>query len=95
MKIGNTSDYTCFNSYGGFTKKEDEYHILNTNTPLPWCNVMANENFGTIISSYGTVYTYYLNSREFKITDWCNDWVEFKPGEEFKGIFNSNYNLVY
>lgn len=97
MKIGNTSDYTCFNSYGGFTKNGDEYHILNTNTPLPWCNVMANENFGTIISSYGTVYTYYLNSREFKITDWCNDWVEFKPGEEFKGIFsdNYNYNLVY
>ena len=95
MKIGNTSDYTCFNSYGGFTKNEDEYHILNTNTPLPWCNVMANENFGTIISSYGTVYTYYLNSREFKITDWCNDWVEFKPGEEFKGIFSDNYNLVY
>lgn len=95
MKIGNTSDYTCFNSYGGFTKNGDEYHILNTNTPLPWCNVMANENFGTIISSYGTVYTYYLNSREFKITDWCNDWVEFKPGEEFKGIFSDNYNLVY
>ena len=70
MKIGNTSDYTCFNSYGGFTKNGDEYHILNTNTPLPWCNVMANENFGTIISSYGTVYTYYLNSREFKIRKW-------------------------
>ena len=95
MKIGKTSDYNFFNSYGGFTNKGDEYHILNTNTPLPWCNVMANENFGTIISSYGTVYTYYLNSREFKLTDWCNDWVEFKPGEEFKGIFSNNYNLVY
>ena len=95
MKIGNTSDYIAFNSYGGFSKNKDEYHILNTNTPLPWCNVMANKNFGTIISSYGTVYTYYINSREYKLTDWCNDWIEFKPGEAFKGIFEKNYNLVY
>lgn len=45
MKIGNTSDYIAFNSYGGFSKNKDEYHILNTNTPLPWCNVMANKKF--------------------------------------------------
>ncbi len=95
MKFGNTSDYIAFNSYGGFSKNKDEYHILNTNTPLPWCNVMANKNFGTIISSYGTVYTYYINSREYKITDWCNDWIEFKPGESFKGIFEKDYNLIY
>lgn len=95
MKIGNTSDYIAFNSYGGFAKNKEEYHILNTNTPLPWCNVMANEKFGTIISSYGTVYTYYINSREYKLTDWCNDWIEFRPGESFKGIFEKDYNLVY
>ena len=62
MKIGNTSNYIAFNSYGGFTKSKDEYHILNTKTPLPWCNVMANENFGTIISSYGTVNEYIKKS---------------------------------
>lgn len=95
MNMGNTTDYIAFNSYGGFSKNKDEYHILNTNTPLPWCNVMANKNFGTIISSYGTVYTYYINSREFKLTDWCNDWIEFKPGESFKGIFEKDYNLIY
>lgn len=95
MKIGNTSDYIAFNSYGGFAKNKEEYHILNTNTPLPWCNVMANKKFGTIISSYGTVYTYYINSREYKITDWCNDWIEFRPGESFKGIFEKDYNLIY
>src|SRR5574344_986705 len=65
MKIGNTSDYIAFNSYGGFTKSGDEYHILNTNTPLPWCNIMANEKFGTIISSYGTVYTKVIEEDEY------------------------------
>lgn len=94
-KIYNENEYIAFNSYGGFNATKDEYHILNTKTPLPWCNVMANEKFGTIISSYGTVYTYFKNSREFKITEWCNDWVSFVPGEEFEGIFKEDYNLIY
>ncbi len=90
-----TSKYIAFNSYGGFSLSKDEYHILNPKTPLPWCNVMANESFGTIISSYGTVYTYFKNSQGFKITNWCNDWITFEPGEKFTGIFEQNYNLVY
>ena len=73
------SEYIAFNSYGGFNKTKDEYHILNTKTPVPWCNVMANENFGTLVSSYGTVYTYYKNSQGYKISNWCNDWITFKP----------------
>ena len=89
------NDYIAFNSYGGFNSTKDEYHILNTNTPLPWCNIMANEKFGTVISSYGTVYSYYKNSREYKISNWCNDWITFSPGEKFKGIFENEYNLVY
>lgn len=95
MKNKNSSEYIAFNSYGGFDKSGKEYHILNTNTPLPWCNVMANENFGTIISSYGTVFSYFKNSQGYKISNWCNDWITFKPGEVFKGIFDENYNLVY
>ncbi|MDO4282814.1 MAG: hypothetical protein Q4D02_04180 [Clostridia bacterium] len=91
----NSNEYIAFNSYGGFNKQGDEYHILNVKTPLPWCNVMANENFGTVVSSYGTVYTYYKNSQGFKLTNWCNDWISFKPGEIFHGIYDNNYNLVY
>lgn len=91
----NTDEYIAFNSYGGFHAQGREYHILNTNTPLPWCNVMANENFGTIVSSYGTVYSYFKNSQGFKLTNWCNDWVTFEPGEIFKGIYDHDYNLVY
>ena len=88
-------ELVAFNMYGGFNKSGDEYHILNTKTPVPWCNVMANEKFGTIVSSYGTVYSYYKNSQSFKISNWCNDWISFKQGEKFEGIYDSNYNLVY
>ncbi len=88
-------DLKAFNMYGGFTNSGNEYHILNTKTPVPWCNVMANEHFGTIVSSYGTVYSYYKNSQSFKITNWCNDWISFAPGETFEGIYDNNYNLVY
>lgn len=95
MKIKNTSDYIAFNSYGGFNNTKDEYHILNTATPLPWCNIIANEKFGSVISTYGTVYTYFKNSREFKLTEWCNDWISFEAGEKFQGIFEKDYNLIY
>ena len=85
----------AFNMYGGFNQNGDEYHILNTKTPVPWCNVMANEHFGTIVSSYGTVYSYYKNSQSFKISNWCNDWISFRQGETFEGIYDNNYNLIY
>ncbi len=88
-------ELVAFNMYGGFNKSGDEYHILNTKTPVPWCNVMANEKFGTIVSSYGTVYSYYKNSQSFKISNWCNDWISFKQGEVFEGIYDNNYNIVY
>lgn len=91
----NELNLKAFNMYGGFNQKGDEYHILNTKTPVPWCNVMANEHFGTIVSSYGTVYSYYKNSQGFKISNWCNDWVSFKPGESFEGIYDKEYNLIY
>lgn len=96
MKIS-SSDLIAFNSYGGFSQDKDEYHILNANTPLPWCNVLANPNFGSIISDKGTVYSYFKNSREFKLTNWNNDWVDFKAGEYFKGIFENtdDYDITF
>ena len=85
----------AFNNYGCFNKSGDEYEIFNTQTPVPWCNVLSNSRFGTVISSYGTVYSFYKNASEFKITSWCNDWAMFTPGEEFKGVFDAGYNLTY
>lgn len=85
----------AFNNYGCFNESGDEYEILNTHTPVPWCNVLSNSRFGTVISSYGTVYSFYKNASEFKLTSWCNDWAAFTPGEEFRGVFDTGYNLTY
>ncbi len=87
--------YKAFNGYGGFNKSGDEYEILNTHTPLPWCNILTNERFGTLVSTYGTVYSFYKNAGEFKLTHWCNDWADFVPGEHFKGVYENEYNLTY
>lgn len=89
------NEKTAFNSYGEFSADGKEYHIYNTDTPAPWCNILANERFGTIISNFGTVYSYYKNSSEYKLTNWCNDFANFIPGETFKGIFEEGYNLAY
>lgn len=87
--------YKAFNGYGGFNESGDEYEILNTHTPLPWCNVLTNERFGTLVSTHGTVYSFYKNAGEFKLTHWCNDWADFVPGEIFKGVYDKEYNLTY
>ena len=89
------NEKTAFNSYGEFSADGKEYHIYNIDTPAPWCNILANERFGTIISNFGTVYSYYKNSSEYKLTNWCNDFANFIPGESFKGIFEEGYNLTY
>src|SRR5690348_17527365 len=33
-------------------------------TPMPWSNVLANAEFGTIVSSSGSMFTWAANSRE-------------------------------
>ncbi len=81
-------DLIAFNRYGGFAKGGKEYCILNADTPAPWCNILANENFGTIISTKGHVYTYFKNSREFKLSNWANDWTKEELGEKIEGMFS-------
>ncbi len=88
-------NYKAYNGYGGFNITGDEYEVLNTHTPVPWCNVLTNERFGTLVSTYGTVYSFYKNAGEFKLTHWCNDWADFVPGEKFRGIYDTGYNLTF
>ncbi|WP_346886069.1 GH36-type glycosyl hydrolase domain-containing protein [Clostridium sp. UBA4395] len=79
-----TSELSFFNGYGGFNN-EGEYTIIlkdGMSTPAPWINVIANNNrFGFNISESGSSYTWYKNSREFKITPWNNDFIEDTPSE--------------
>ncbi|KRQ87879.1 N,N'-diacetylchitobiose phosphorylase [Caloramator mitchellensis] len=73
-----------FNEIGGFDTQNNEYVIKikgDTNTPLPWSNVIANEKFGSLITEAGGGYSWYKNSRENKITPWSNDPVSDSQGE--------------
>jgi len=72
------------NGFGGFTKDGHEYVITLTGemaTPAPWVNVLANPEFGTVISESGSAYTWMENSHEFRLTPWNNDPVRDTTGE--------------
>lgn len=75
---------TFDNGYGGFKNNGSEYVIYNQNTPAPWSNILANKNFGSIVTNNGCGYTYAYNSGEFKITSWTNDMVANDKSEGFK-----------
>ena len=79
-------DLLFFNGFGGFTQDGREYIITTSSnhvTPAPWVNVIANENFGTIVSENGPNYTWSENAHEFRITPWHNDPVSDLSGEAF------------
>nr|WP_262901438.1 glycoside hydrolase family 94 protein [Flavihumibacter profundi] len=75
-----------FNGLGGFSPDGSEYVITthqNQVTPLPWVNVIANHQFGTVISESGQSYTWVENAHEFRLTPWNNDPVSDTAGEVF------------
>ena len=71
------------NGFGGFRKEGKEYVIYNRNTPMPWTNVLANEDFGTILTNTNNGFTYAFNSKEYKLTVWTNDTMLDDPSEGF------------
>ena len=77
-------DLDFYNGLGGFDRARDEY-VINLcdfkNTPLPWSNIIANHQFGTLVTESGNGYTYFHNSRENKLTPWSNDPITDPPSE--------------
>ncbi|HKG95892.1 MAG TPA: protein ndvB, partial [Gemmatimonadaceae bacterium] len=77
------------NGFGGFSADGSEYVIrLEPGAdgrlalpPLPWVNVIANEETGFIASERGAGYTWSANSRENRLTPWFNDPVSDPHGE--------------
>ncbi len=85
-----------FNGIGGFTHDAKEYAIYlgpDTQTPAPWVNVMANPNFGTLVSEAGSGFTWFGNSQSHRLTPWSNDPVSDPAGaaiyirDEDLGVF--------
>ncbi|MFZ4876193.1 GH36-type glycosyl hydrolase domain-containing protein [Janthinobacterium sp. Mn2066] len=74
------------NGLGGFTPDGREYVITTSDTqqtPAPWSNVLANAQFGTVVSESGQAYTWSENAHEFRLTPWHNDPVSDLSGEAF------------
>ncbi|TVP97973.1 MAG: cellobiose phosphorylase, partial [Roseinatronobacter sp.] len=69
-------DLTLQNGFGGFCQKSGDYVITLEKTgppPAPWANVLANSDFGTIVTEAGLGWTWALNSGENRLTPWRND----------------------
>lgn len=72
-----------FNGWGGFTR-EGHYVIdlaPDMPTPAPWCNILANPRFGTLLSERGAGFTFVHNSHSGRLTPWMNDPVRTRAGE--------------
>jgi len=77
-------DLSFFNGLGGFTPDGREYVVTTAQgqlTPAPWVNVLANPQFGTVISESGLSYTWGENAHEFRLSPWANDPVSDCSGE--------------
>lgn len=72
------------NGVGGFSPDLGEYVIYldaGESTPAPWCNILANREFGTLLSEAGGGFTWSINSGENRLTSWSNDPVSDRPSE--------------
>src|SRR5690348_4484977 len=77
-------DLRATNDFGGFRNDGGEYSVWLTRerpTPAPWCNVLANESFGSVVSESGGAYTFAENAHEFRLTPWYNDPLRDASGE--------------
>jgi cyclic beta-1,2-glucan glucanotransferase len=72
------------NGFGGFDEAGRHYVMLlgkGRHTPAPWCNVMANPDFGSLVSEVGSSFTWFKNSQRHRLTPWSNDTVSDPSGE--------------
>ena len=71
-------DYTTlkyYNEFGGFTEDGLEYKMkINRTNKLPtvWCNILANPNFGTVVTQNLGGFTWNSNSRLNRLSAWTN-----------------------
>ncbi len=82
LLLNNNLQY--YNEYGGFSQDGKEYLIRvnkEENVPMPWSHIIANHNFGTLVTDGMGGYTWYKNSRLNRITSWSNDSILDVPSE--------------
>ena len=78
-----------WNGFGGFTRDGRWSVIVIDGTskrgpslpPAPWTNVLANPQFGCLVTEGGLGYTWAGNSQMNRLTPWSNDPTSDSPGE--------------
>ncbi|MCJ7558543.1 MAG: hypothetical protein MUP90_16740, partial [Gammaproteobacteria bacterium] len=83
-RIERPSNLLFDNGLGGFTPDGREYVIYlepGQWTPAPWSNVIAQPEFGCLVTEAGLGCTWADNSGENRLTPWRNDPVSDPPAE--------------
>ena len=62
-------------SYGYFTENGKEYVIKTALTPRPWSHILANSEYGTVVTNAGAGYSWYKNAQQNRITPFAPDGV--------------------
>ncbi len=60
-----------YNGLGGF--RADGGYVVSEAPPAPWCNVLANPAFGTVVTERGAGFTWGENSRMRRVTAFASD----------------------
>jgi cellobiose phosphorylase len=77
-------DLRFWNGTGGFSPDGREYVIVVDGAalpPAPWTNVLANPQFGCLVTEAGLGYSWAGNSQMNRLTPWSNDPTSDLPGE--------------
>ena len=70
-------------------------YIIGKTPYLPWCHIITNKNFGTLVSDSSLGFTWALNSRENKLTPWSNNTRETHSGEAlYLEINGKRYDII-
>ena len=92
-KIDSVENLKYYNEYGAFSKNGKEYYIkTNKDIVLPtiWSHVIANKEFGTLVTDGGGGYTWNKNSRLNRLTAFTNYVSKDIPSELLYFIDNEN-----
>ncbi len=93
----NMEELLYYNEYGGFRKDGKEYIIKmtkNTKPVVAWSHILANPNFGSVVTTNNSGYTWEKNSRLNRLTDWTNDAVGDIPSE-IVYVKDHKYNKIW
>lgn len=76
---------------GGYSVSEEKI-VIEKMPYRPWCHILSNENFGTLLSDSSLGYTWAKSSRENKLTPWADDEIYDNKGEK---IYISYMGKIY